>query len=216
MFMHPSNPHNPVLLVHGIWDTGKIFQKMAANLRQLGWDVHTLDLVPNNGAAKLEDLAAQVAAYLQATFPPNTPLDLVGFSMGGIVSRYYIQRLGGIDRVQRFITLSAPHHGTWTAYGSFYPGCIQMRPNSPLLQDLNRDVAMLDRLNLTSIWTPLDAMILPASSSQLPVGKEMQVWVSLHRNMVTDPRSLKLVAAALAEPLRQSTVQASTLSPIWE
>jgi len=51
-------------------------------------------------------LGQQVANYVAATFAPK-PFDLVGFSMGGIVSRYYVQRLGGIDRVQRFITLAS-------------------------------------------------------------------------------------------------------------
>jgi len=90
-----------------------------------------------------------------------------------------------------------------------------MRPDSPLLQDLNSDVAMLERLNLTSIWTPLDAMILPASSSHLPIGKEMQVWVPLHRDMVTAPCSLSLVATALAEPLQQHEANVSTGLPIF-
>jgi len=64
--------------------------------------------------------------------------------MGGIVSRYYVQRLWGIDRVQRF-TLASPHHGhPWLTYVS--PGCVQMRPDSPFLQQ--QDAIMLEQLNL--------------------------------------------------------------------
>lgn len=194
---------NPVLLVHGIWDRGTIFQTMATALKQQGWSTYDLDLEPNNGDAPLEALGQQVADYIEQNFEPDTPLDLVGFSMGGIVSRYYVQRLKGLARVQRFITLSSPHRGTWTAYGSFRPGCVQMRPGSPFLTDLNRDLQLLDRINFTSIWTPLDGMILPASSSQLPVGQEVKVWVPLHRDMVTDSRSIGAVTGALAEPIRQ-------------
>ena len=36
--------------------------------------------------------------------------------MGGIVARSYVQRFGGIERVRRFITISAPHRGTYVAY----------------------------------------------------------------------------------------------------
>lgn len=200
--MTSKSDRNPVLLVHGIWDTGKIFSSMATYLRKLGWTVYDLDLIPCNGDATLDSLAEQVAAYVDRTLGPGQPLDLIGFSMGGLVSRYYIQRLGGLRRVQRFITLSSPHKGTWVAYGSFRPGCIQMRPNSEFLQDLNRDVAMLEQINFTSIWTPLDAMIVPADSSDIPVGKQVKVWVPTHRHMVSDPRSLSTIATALSEPLR--------------
>ena len=112
-----NQQRNPVLLIHGIDDTRAVFQKMAVHLVLQGWSVYSLDLVPNNGNVGLDKLAKQIADYVTATFAPEQCLDLVGFSMGGIVSRYYVQRLGGINRVQRFITISSPHHGTVAAYG---------------------------------------------------------------------------------------------------
>jgi triacylglycerol esterase/lipase EstA (alpha/beta hydrolase family) len=192
-----TKQQNPVLLVHGINDTGAVFNKMGLYLRQRGLSVYTVDLVPNNGAEVLDKLAQQVANYVAATFEPEQPLDLVGFSMGGIVSRYYLQRLGGIERVQRFITISSPHKGTVVAYGSWQPGCIQMRPNSDFLKDLNSDVQMLKQIDFTSIWTPYDLMILPATSSQLEIGKEVTVPVVLHPLMLTDFGTLEIVAKAL-------------------
>jgi len=195
---------NPVLLVHGIFDTGRVFHSMVPYLKQRGLTVHDLDLVPNDGNVALDQLAEQVADYVNATFSPEQPLDLVGFSMGGIVSRYYVQRLGGINRVQRFITLSAPNHGTWIAYCRPGLGCVQMRPNSGLLQDLNRDAAMLEHLDFTSIWTPYDLMIVPANSSQMPVGRNEIVPVLTHAGMLTDSRSLAAVAAALFSPVNPS------------
>jgi triacylglycerol lipase len=192
---------NPVLLVHGINDTGAVFNKMAVYLRQKGWSIHTLDLLPNNGAEGLDNLAQQVANYVGAAFSPEQTFDLVGFSMGGIVSRYYIQRLGGIKRVQRFITISSPHEGTMIAYGSWLPGCMQMRPNSPFIKDLNSDVEMLKQLNFTSIWTPYDLMIVPARSSQMPLGKQVILPIALHPWMLTDSRTLAIVVEALTEPI---------------
>jgi triacylglycerol lipase len=196
-----AQQRNPVLLVHGITDTEAVFNQMAVYLKQLGWTVHTLNLVPNNGEAPLNVLAQQVVDYVDATIGEEQPFDLVGFSMGGIVSRYYVQRLGGINRVQRFVTISSPHNGTVVAYASKLPGCVQMRPNSLFLQDLNRDIQMLEKLNFTSIWTPYDLMIIPTNSSKMPVGKELIVPVALHSWMLTDYRSLSAVAAVLAEPI---------------
>ncbi|ABA24636.1 Lipase, class 2 [Trichormus variabilis ATCC 29413] len=192
---------NPILLVHGITDTEAVFDQMAAYLRQMGWTVYTLNLVPNNGEAPLNVLAQQVADYVAANITPEQPFDLVGFSMGGIVSRYYVQRLGGISHVQRFVTISSPHYGTVIAYASQRPGCVQMRPNSLFLQDLNHDVQMLEELNFTSIWTPYDLMIVPTHSSKMPVGKELSIPVALHSWMLRDVRSIEAVAAALAEPI---------------
>jgi triacylglycerol lipase len=196
-----TQQRNPVLLVHGIHDTGKVFARMVPYLIQQGFTVYDLDLIPNNGDLSLDELAQQVADYINKTFPEEQPIDLVGFSMGGIVSRYYVQRLGGINRVQRFITISSPHYGTVVAYASRRPGAMQMRPNSLFLKDLNSDVAMLKQLNFTSIWTPYDLMIVPANSSQLPVGNQVIVPVMAHPLMLTDSRSLASVAEALTAPL---------------
>ena len=54
-----TKQQNPVLLVHGINDTGAVFNKMASYLREQGLSVHTVDLVPNNGAEVLDKLAQQ-------------------------------------------------------------------------------------------------------------------------------------------------------------
>jgi len=202
--MSDAVSRNPVLLIHGIDDTDAIFEQMASLLRKLGWTVHSLDLVPSCGAAGLEVLAAQVAAYVEQNFAAGQAIDLVGFSMGGIVSRYYVQRLGGINRVQRFVTLSSPHLGTWAAYSRWNRGCDQMRPNSPFLLGLNQDLVMLDQINFTSIWTPFDLIIIPANSSHLPVGKSIRVPVGGHAWMVTDPRSILSVVECLSEPSRSS------------
>ncbi|WP_392531874.1 esterase/lipase family protein [Nostoc sp. C117] len=196
-----NQQRNPVLLLHGIDDTEAVFYKMRAYLIQQGLSVYALNLVPNNGDVGLDELAKQVAEYVTTNFASEQPLDLVGFSMGGIVSRYYLQRLGGINRVQRFITISSPHHGTVVAYGSRRPGCVQMRPDSIFLKDLNSDAVILGQLNFTSIWTPYDLMIVPANSSQMSVGQEAKVPVALHPWMLTDSRSLAVVAAALVKPI---------------
>jgi len=201
-FLSTAPDRHPVLLVHGIWKDQSAFRRMTRYLEKQGFPVHGLDLVPNDGSAGIDHLAGQVKAYIDASFPEGAPIDLIGFSMGGLVTRYYIQRLGGIERVRRFITISSPHHGTRWAHTRSLPGYLHMRPDSPFLKDLNSDVSMLSRLNFTSIWTPLDLMIAPADSSRLPVGEEVLVAAPIHALMLHDPRSLKAVAAALSAPLK--------------
>jgi triacylglycerol lipase len=193
---------NPVLLVHGLMDTSHKMRKIAAHLRGLGWQVADIDLMANNGDTRLEILAQQVATKIERTFAQHQPIDLLGFSMGGLVTRYYIQRLGGIDRVQRFVTISTPHHGTIAANFSTRRGCIQMRPDHDFIQDLDRDVDRLNELNFTSVWTPFDLIILPPSSSQLGIGTELKIPVLTHPLMVSDRRVLTAIATALSQPFK--------------
>jgi triacylglycerol lipase len=196
-----AKKRNPVLLVHGINDTRVVFNKMARYLGKQGRVVCTLDLIPNNGSEVLDKLAQQLADYVNINFAAEQALDIVGFSMGGIVSRYYIQRLGGIEKVKRFIAISSPHNGTKIAYLTSLAGAMQMQPNSNFLNDLNADVEILKKLNFTSIWTPYDLMIVPAESSKLPFGKEFILPIALHPWMLTDKRTFEIVAAALDEPI---------------
>jgi triacylglycerol lipase len=81
-----------------------------------------------------------------------------------------------------------------------------MRPNSEFLQDLNRDIKILEKINFTSIWTDYDFIIVPAKSSQIKVGKEIKLPVFTHGMMVRHRISLEAVAKALTEPLRNSAV----------
>ncbi len=197
---------NPLLLVHGLMDTSHKMRKIASHLRRLGWQVDDIDLTPNNGDARLEVLAQQVANKIEQISLGSShsaqPIDLIGFSMGGLVSRYYVQRLGGIERVQRLITIASPHHGTLSAYFSLRPGCVQMRPNSDLIVGLGRDVDSLNQLNFTSLWTPFDLMILPATSSQLGIGTEISIPVIAHPLMVFDRRCLDAIVDALTQPVK--------------
>ncbi|WP_099237428.1 esterase/lipase family protein [Synechococcus sp. BDU 130192] len=189
---------NPVLLIHGFLDRHTVFKPLTRYLGRQGWEIHALDLQPNDGRQALPVLASQIETYVHQHFGATQRFDLVGFSMGGIVTRYYLQRLGGNQRVERYVSISAPNNGTLSAYGLPFPGIRQMRPDSDLLQDLNRDVATaLEPVKVTWLWTPFDLMILPAESTKLPIGTGVQLPVPLHPWMLSDPRALKAIAKAL-------------------
>jgi triacylglycerol lipase len=195
----PGTARNPVLLVHGFCDSARSMKIMQRWLEKHGWKVFSVDLVPSDGRASLEELALQLATYVNQTIPNYSKIDIVGFSMGGLVSRYYVQRLNGAARVERLITISAPHHGTWLAYLSQRPGCREMRPTSALLNSLNNDLDSLRRIRFMSVWTPLDLMIIPASSSRLPVGHEQKTWIVAHRLMILQGTSLRRIEQFLLD-----------------
>ncbi|WP_144052096.1 triacylglycerol lipase [Gloeocapsa sp. PCC 73106] len=193
---------NPVVLIHGLNDTVTVFEQMADYLTSLGWSVYRLNLNPNRGNQKLEILAQQVQYYIETTFKPEQSIDLVGFSMGGIVTRYYLQRLGGINRVKRYINIGTPNQGTVTAYLLPNQGICQMRPDCTFLKELNQDrQELLKNLRVTTLWSDYDLMIVPARSSRMGIGKEQQIPVLFHSWLLSDRRVLKALAEALSEPL---------------
>ncbi|MEL6612765.1 MAG: alpha/beta fold hydrolase [Bacteroidota bacterium] len=188
----------PVVLVHGFLDSPRLFRHMQAHLGAAGRTVHVPLLTPRTARGGLDRLAEHLRHFVDDTFASATEIDLVGFSMGGLIARYYVQRLGGLGRTRRLVTISTPHGGTLWSRLPLNRGIAQMRPGSAFLRDLDRDIDTLADVDMHSIWTPYDLMIVPARSSVLPVGTHEAVPVALHALMARDRRVLDLVADALA------------------
>ena len=193
-----NTPRNPVLLIHGIKDDARKMEPMARYLRAQGWEVQTMSLRPSWGQKGLDVLAGQVAEFVAENYAPGEKIDLVAFSMGGLVTRYYLQRLGGIGRVQRYVTISAPHNGTLLAYLLPNAGCRQMRFGSAFLRDLASDADRLAELDFTSFWTPLDTIIVPARSSIMPQARNERMVIAAHPLMVWQQSAHRAVAGALS------------------
>jgi triacylglycerol lipase len=192
-----SRDRNAVLLLHGIDDTVVLFHRLRPYLEERGWRVHDLDLVPNNGAAGLDELALQVGSYAKAHLAGEPAFDLVGFSMGGMVARYYVQRIAEPGRVQRLVTIASPHRGTWTGFLRNNKGARQMRPGSEFLRQLHAERHKLEGVRFTSIWNPFDLMILPASSSVVAEARSVPVQLAAHPLMMRNRRVMGLVEGAL-------------------
>ena len=170
-----------IVFVHGFWDSYRIFSWMASYLKRKDWIIYNrLNLKPNTAKYGLEKQAEQLAEYIQKNIPEDERFQLIAFSMGGLVSRYYIQMLGGHERVDKLITIATPHHGTLAAYLFKYKGCIQMRPGSEFLQHLNSDLSLLEKIQVTSIWAKFDTTIIPNLSSRLPMGREVILPFGIH------------------------------------
>jgi len=188
----------PVVLVHGIFSSGDDMERLARHLRSQAREVLHPTLTPNGGHAPIEDLARQLADFIARRIGDRR-FDLIGFSMGGLISRHYLQRLGGIGKIARFITMATPHHGTHTARLGNLPGWVQMRPGSKFLRDLASDAEVLRRVPFTSFYTPLDTVIVPARSSEMPQARNVRVWATIHPSFILERRCIRAVAAALRD-----------------
>ncbi len=203
LFFFFSSPviANPVLLIHGIDDQRSKMAGLKRYLEARGFECDSFDMVPSDGSVGLEELAKQVAVRVASLEKNNRKVDLVGFSLGGMVARYYLLKAGGAEHVERLVTISSPHHGTYTAFLRQNALSKELRPGSPILEELNK-MPFPPGCRLSSIWTPLDLMIFPAWSSRLSGAKEKVIPVLLHPWMVSDGRCFEAVADALSSTSR--------------
>jgi triacylglycerol lipase len=192
---------NPVLLIHGIDDTHAGMEPLGRYLDGRGWRSFSFDMVPNDGQVGLDELARQVKSQVAAVRARTgaEKVDLVAFSLGGVVARVYLQELGGASEVERLVTISSPHHGSWMAYLRWNVLGEELRPGSRVYQRLNANLDTLAGVRHTAIWTPLDLMIVPSWSSQLPGAREVRIPVALHPLMLHDARCQSAVEAALRD-----------------
>ncbi|WP_346837908.1 alpha/beta fold hydrolase [Microbulbifer sp. SAOS-129_SWC] len=190
-----------VLLVPGIFDRGYSMHRMRRALNERGFNAHYIHLQYNSGWHGMEYLSYQLQSQIEALIETGHTFALVGFSMGGIVARHYLQARDGMARVHKFITLSSPHYGSLWANFLPYAGGRQLRIGSRFLAALNRDIHNLAPLQPVSLWTPYDVTIVPHTSSRLPLGATYQIPVKLHRWVPLDARVISIVGDELAAAL---------------
>ncbi len=119
-------------------------------------------------------------------------VNLVGHSLGGIISRYYLQKLGGWKYVHRAVYLGTPHKGVyWAVFGLATKAGRQLMPNSALLQDLNNDPSRCRNIKCLSIISNFDEMIVPRESGILDCGYNKVVnWPVGHWGMVFSNKAI--------------------------
>ena len=189
-----------VILVHGIFDNSRVFRRMTNYLKNKGFEVYgDLNLKPSSGKYGIEKQAEQLALYIKANIPAGQSINLIGFSMGGIVTRYFIQYLNQEYRIKHLITIASPHHGTVLAHLLNIKSCQQLRPKSDFLNALNTDYEKLKDIKVTSIWAHYDSMIIPNNSSRLQLGNEIILPYGIHFIMPMTKVVIKEVEKTLSK-----------------
>lgn len=157
----------PILLIHGFIDNRSIFNKLRRSLRRRGFDrVLTVNLpvMYRDIPAAAHKLAAQVEKLCEKTGYER--IHIVGHSLGGLVARYYVQRLGGDARVHTLVTLGTPHKGTLAAHLLPQRVVRQMRPGSHILAELDEPVAHC-RTRFVVFYSDLDQLVVPPDHGRL-------------------------------------------------
>ncbi|MBZ4017887.1 lipase [Streptomyces purpurogeneiscleroticus] len=160
--------HPPVLLLHGFIDNRSVFVLLRRSLRRHGWrHLEALNYSPLTcdirKAAEL--LGRHVEDVCERT--GHRRIDLVGHSLGGLIARYYVQRLGGDARIRTLVTLGTPHGGTRLAsLLPAHPLVRQMRPDSDVIKELARPAPNC-RTSFVCFWSDLDQMMVPTETAQI-------------------------------------------------
>jgi pimeloyl-ACP methyl ester carboxylesterase len=151
----------PIILVHGIVDNRSIFTVLRRALRRRGFGrVIALNYSPLT--ADLRHVSGRLASLVEALCEETgyERVHVVGHSMGGLAARYYVQRLGGDERVHTLVTLGTPHRGTLPAYAVPHPLVRQLRPHSDLVTELD-EPAVGCRTRMVAVWSDLDPIVIP-------------------------------------------------------
>lgn len=189
-----------VVLVHGIFDTGKSMLPVAGALEAAGHECFCPDLIPNDGAMGLDHLARQLARLVDDVIDGEDRFVLIGFSMGALVSRIYLQEHEGSRRVIGFYSISGPHRGSWTAWFGNGKGAEELKPGSALLKRLNDESERLLEIPIVCYWTPFDLMVFPPRTALWDRAEShVTIFVPAHPLMLRSRRLFRDLVRRIAE-----------------
>ncbi|HEV7825869.1 MAG TPA: alpha/beta fold hydrolase [Mycobacteriales bacterium] len=198
----PEAAGTPILLVHGMVDNRSIFTFLRRALRRHGFGrVSTVNysVFTSDVRAAARELGRHVEALCAETGYDR--VHVVGHSLGGVIGRYYVQRLGGDARVHTLVTMGSPHGGTEVARLLPVHLARQLRRGSDVVAEL-REPAPGCRTRFVAIWSDLDQLVLPLSGARidhpdLDVRNVLAADVG-HMSLPVDGRVVREVVATLA------------------
>ncbi|WP_045559528.1 esterase/lipase family protein [Streptomyces sp. FxanaA7] len=162
----PTEEKPPVVLLHGFIDNRSVFVLLRRSLAQHGGrHLESLNYSPLTcdirAAADL--LGRHIEDICERT--GQEQVDVVGHSLGGLIARYYVQRLGGDHRVRTLVTLGTPHGGTRAVpLADAHPIVRQMRPDSEVMEEL-REPTPGCRTHFVAFWSDFDHVMTPPESA---------------------------------------------------
>lgn len=128
----------------------------------------------NGGVVQFEELGAELAQHVRVL---DRPINIIGFSMGGLVIRA-AHLLDPSLPIRRAAFINTPHGGSYMAYLLGRPGIVQMRPGSAFLQRIAVDAWDVPTL---AMWCPGDLSVFPGWLARWSAATEkVCCWVPAH------------------------------------
>lgn len=193
----------PIILIHGVIDNRSIFTVLRRALRNRGFGrLYALNYSPFTD--DIADVARRLGTLIEDVCEQTgyERVHIIGHSMGGLIARYYVQRLGGDAHVHTVCTLGSPHGGTAPARVVPWPVIRQMRPASDIMTEL-ASPAPGCRTRFIAIWSDLDQLVLPQRNARIlhPDLKARNVLIRGigHMSLPVDRRVVHEISTALAQ-----------------
>ena len=180
---------SPILFIHGWNSSGAIWSTMIGRFEADGWAPEELYSWSYNTAQSNAVTAQQLSAKIDSILAVTgaSKVNIISHSMGALSSRYYIKNLTGGSKVDAFVSLGGPNHGTNTAVFCLQISCMEMRPNSSFLNALNKKDETPGRIISYNTWrSPCDEVINPYSSTSLNGATNTLTSCLRHSDLYTD------------------------------
>ena len=194
---------DPVLLVHGFNGSGASWHALVRRLLAAGYPRDDIDAISYDSRRSNVDTAHEIASAVDALLARTgaRKVDVVSHSMGAISARYYVERLGGEEKVDAFVSLAGVNHGTVLAFGcAVFVSCREMIPGSSLLDRLAPDVSRDAPVRFGAWWSPCDDAIVPRANAELGGATNTETRCLGHSDVTTDPGVLTQVVAFIDRP----------------
>ncbi len=140
-------------------------EAMRSYLEQQGLPSFTIQLPGNDNVVNADAIDGKVDEIKTQTGAAK--VDLVGYSMGGLSTRYYIKRLNGAPDVGVYVAFGTPQYGGDIACALDETNGGQMCPGSAFLNDLNEGDDTPGEVPYTTIWSDQE---VPESAGRLDGG----------------------------------------------
>ncbi len=187
----PAIRNDPILFVHGYAGNGGNWQDMKAKFIADGWQANELYACNYSFTASNTVSAGEISQQVDAimSLTGATRVDIVAFSMGSVSSRYYLKNLGGNTKIDAWVSLAGPNHGTDAVEinSCTFTPCREIAPGSDYLAGLNDGDETPGLVRYATWRSPCDATINPDESVILTGATNTQTSCIAHLQMLTDP-----------------------------
>lgn len=130
---------------------------------------------------------------------PETRVDVVAHSMGGLVLRQALSESPELAaRMGRVVTLGTPHHGTGLLrHLRFGPVYRMMSRGAPYLEELPTFAETAPGAKVTTVASRHDLVVYPVETAHLDAAERITLEGIGHLGLLTEPEVHELVAARL-------------------
>jgi triacylglycerol lipase len=192
-----SFAQDPILFVHGWTESASLWNTMIGRFEKDGYAKSALMAYSYNTATSNKTLAeTEVKSHVETLLKNNpgaTKVDIIAHSMGSLNTRWYIKFLGGESKVDDWVSLGGPNHGTETANACTQTSCVEMRVGSTFLKELNATDETPGAVNYGTWWSPCDEIINPDESVILSGATNHKTACMTHAALTTDETVYKEV-----------------------